>query len=258
MSAISVRVCLLSASALSLPFAGCAEPLEMEGVSTQHSHTADDDEGSVSIVHQERDDITAIRAYPTDAVLHPSVLNECLEIESLDGNRVRMDCTEATEALIAMRFPDAPGRLAHRLVIIAHSNDDGTYSPGSSGLPCRLTGLETASRAGALPFMDQIGFYFSGETRVARHFSSTDLDVVHTAMGRDNEARVVHRFYAALPCWAGTASSSHNATYQFKPYMDFVGNDGKVYRNWDAVAENYLLTGGAGATAFDRSGEVFP
>jgi hypothetical protein len=210
---------------------------------------------SATIIDQDRDDITVIRAAPSGVLVHPSLLGQCLEVEQLTSGLVRVDCTEAIDALVAQDVSDR-GILAHRFLVLAFKGEDGSLSPPSSGIPCQLTRIETASRSSAIDRAESIGFYFSGSSRPSRALSPLDMEPIGTATGRDGQPRTLHELYAALPCWQGTASSSQHATYEFKPFMIFTGSDGTRYRNWDGVPRNYLLTGGAGVTAFDRSSEV--
>ncbi len=204
-------------------------------------------------------DIRVLRAERT-SMMQPGPgfdFDACVEIgPSANPAWRRLDCTAAIEARIAAERGPGAGPLAHRFVVLATQDPEGGWITGSSDTPCRLTEIETVTRAGALAEASSFGFHVSGHSRLPRAIPKDALVAVGEAVDRHGEQVVRHRFFAAFPCWAGTGSSSHHATYEFKPYVDFLGSDGIVYRNWEPVSRNHLLTGGAGATGFDRTHDL--
>jgi hypothetical protein len=229
---------------LLLPAVGSADPCQDPTALSALSQEVED--------QNDVPDLVTIRAFRTNNQLHHStLLKECEILEDVGGvggtgNLVRVDCTKAADAVLKSSHGDDASPLAHKFVPLAWKNDDGELEPTSSGLPCNVTAVDVAIKKGAYANMKQMGFHFGGNARRQRLIAKNDLQIVEPDRKlKDGTEVLIARFYAALPCWAGTASSSYYAQYEFKPFVDFDGVDGKIYRNWEVRPKNHVLTGGA-------------
>jgi hypothetical protein len=104
-------------------------------------------------------------------------------------------------------------------------------------------------------FASRVGFYKDREINTV---IKTDLLKIAEVTMKDGSIGEVHKFIGTAFCWQGTASSSTQATYSFKPFVEFNGQNGEVFRNWDTSTENYNLgrVNGNWVKSFDRSSEL--
>ena len=187
----------------------------------------------VSIVNQDRDDVTVVRAITAPLALDTST---CASIDAAS-----LDCTSA----LAQAF-NAPS--FHEVVVAANTNVSG----------CALLRVTTASKNTGLVNGSGIGFYsaqVSGGNQAAensgRFIPKGQLKVVGTATLLSGAPATLHDFVGVTNC---PAAGSEPPGRIFKPYMQFEGAaEGKIHRNWD-LASNYRI--GATITQFDRSADV--
>ena len=189
---------------------------------------------SAHVIDQDRDDVQLVRA----SVDGPA---------SLDIARCRatsaatLDCTDELQ-----RVSGAP------------SLEKLTASPGYAFKGCQLLRVTTAAKKTALPGAVGIGFYAADVTTaqisadLGRLVSRDQLKPVGNASLKSGEPAVLHEFAGVVNCELAPETI---ATKQLKPYMDFSGGPPPtMYRNWDAMAGNYALSGQA--PQVDRSSEV--
>jgi hypothetical protein len=186
-----------------------------------------------TVVNQDRDDVTVIRAATTPLVLDTS---KCTPTDLSS-----IDCTDALA-----QVAQAPS--FHRVVL--------GVSSGISG--CALVRVTTASKDTGLTNSSGIGFWSTlaaGGNQAAEnsgHFvAKSQLKAVGTATLLNGAAATLHEFVGIANCAVG---SSDSLSRLFKPYMQFEGAaDGKIYRNWD-LGSNYRI--GRDVAQFDRSADV--
>ena len=185
------------------------------------------------IVHQDRDDVTVVRAQTSPLML------DIAACTSIDG--VSVDCTDALA-----QAAGAPS--LHRVVVRANSTLAG----------CVLIRVVTASKDAALATTQGIGFWSSqaADGNLAaedsgRFVPKALLRTAGTGTLRAGGAATLHEFAGVANCQAGPGVALERL---FKPYMQFGGGgDGRTFRNWD-LASNYRIS--ATITSFDRTGEV--
>jgi hypothetical protein len=185
------------------------------------------------IVHQNRDDVTVVRAQTAPLMLGP---NQCTPI---DG--VSVDCTQAVA-----QAGGAPS--LHRAVFGASQTVAG----------CLLLRVTTASKNAGLANSTGIGFWSAqaaGANQAAedsgRFVPVSQLKAVGAATLIGGALATLHEFVGVANCPAGGGVVLSRL---FKPYMQFEGApDGRTFRNWD-LADNYRIT--PAITSFDRSADV--
>jgi hypothetical protein len=187
----------------------------------------------VSIVNQDRDDVTVVRALTTPLALDTSTCSP------LDG--VSIDCTEAlAQASNAPSF--------HKVLLAANTNVAG----------CALLRVTTASKDTGLVNSSGIGFWSASVTNgnitaedSGRFIPKVQLKSSGSATLLNGAPATLHDFVGVTNCQGGGPELPGRL---FKPYMQFEGAaDGKIFRNWD-LASNYLIN--STVTQFDRSGDV--
>ena len=183
------------------------------------------------IVNQDRDDVTLVRATTEPLNLD---LSACMPLE---GGAA--DCTQALE--------EAGGAPAFHALMIQPAE-----APS-----CSLVRVTVASKNGGLANTQGIGFWStlatSGDQAAGnsgRFLAKGVLQHVGLATLANGGAATLHEFVGAANCTAGAAGSTSRL---FKPYMQFLGQDGTVFRNWD-TGPNYRI--GPGAPSIDRSAQV--
>jgi hypothetical protein len=186
-----------------------------------------------TIVNQDSDDITVVRAATTDLTLDAT---KCAPVDAST-----IDCTAALSA--------AAGAPAfHRAILASHIDLS----------LCSLLRVTTVSKDSALANTSGIGFYSStvSEGNQAAEDSGVfvaknQLHASGPATLRNGDAATLQDFVGITNCKsAGSAPPGR----VFKPYMQFTGIGGlKIYHNWDR-ADNYLID--SAVTKFDRSAEV--
>jgi hypothetical protein len=185
------------------------------------------------IVHQDRDDVTVVRAQTSPLMLTTAACT------SIDG--VSVDCTDAVA-----QTAGAPS--LHRVAVRANSTLAG----------CVLLKVVTASKDAALATSEGIGFWSSqaADGNLAaedsgRFVPKAQLRAVGAGTLRGGGTATLHEFAGVANCQAGAGVAFERL---FKPYMQFGGGgDGRTFRNWD-LASNYRIS--ATITSFDRSGDV--
>jgi hypothetical protein len=185
------------------------------------------------VVDQAREDVQLVRAVVGGGV-------------TLDRSRCRpgdaqsMDCTD--------ELGRAAGAPSLERVLVPASYDF---------VGCRVVRITVATNKAALPAALGIGFYAATATggqlsaNQGRRVPTDSLKRTGDAVLKNGQAAVLHEFAALADCAVGGATPQR----LLKPYMEFVGGTPPViFRNWDPVADNYAV--GGGAPPLDRGGEV--
>jgi outer membrane protein assembly factor BamB len=185
-----------------------------------------------TVVNQDRDDVTVVRATTTPLVLDTS---QCNPIDAAS-----IDCTDVLAATFG-----APS--FHQVVLAANRNLSG----------CALLRITTAVKNTGLQNSSGLGFWSSesvGGNQAAedqgRFIPKALLKAVGTAMLKNGAPATLHEFVGVVNC---PVSGSQEAARLFKPYVEFKGTDGRFYHNWD-LASNYLVS--RAVAQFDRSSDV--
>ncbi|MGH8720129.1 MAG: hypothetical protein ACREV0_14500, partial [Burkholderiales bacterium] len=183
------------------------------------------------IVNQDRDDVTVVRASTAPLMLGRS---QCTPIDAAS-----VDCTAPLEAAT-----QAPA--FHRVVLAA----------GGGNGPCLLRVI-TASRSAGVANSTGIGFWSARVTggnqtpeNSGRFVTKAQLKTAGQATLRNGAPATLHEFVGVANCPGAGADTPSRL---FKPYMQFVGADGKIFLNWD-LAANYRI--GPDVPQFDRSADV--
>jgi hypothetical protein len=186
------------------------------------------------VVNQSRDDVQLVRAAMEALPVLDTARCRQAEADSLD-------CTDELKRVV-----NAPS-LARLMV-----------PSGYTFAGCQLARITTAAKTAALPTALGIGFYAADTTAGqfsadhGRRSSSTELKVIGDAVLKSGQAAVLHEFAAVVNC---DLAAGTKAGMRFKPYIDFVGGPPRtIYRNWDPVADNYIL--GGEIRQLDRRAEV--
>jgi outer membrane protein assembly factor BamB len=185
-----------------------------------------------AVTNQDSDDVTVVRAETSQVPLDRS---QCVPI---DGTS--LDCTHALAATA-----NAPS--LHQVVMPA----------GQGGSGCTMLRVTVASKNAGLANATGIGFWSSPENNgnvvpddTGRFVAKGQLKAVGNAKLRGNVQATLHEFVGIASCAAG---GSGEVARLFKPYMEFEGDPGRVFHNWDR-ASNYRIS--PSAPRFDRSGDV--
>jgi hypothetical protein len=188
------------------------------------------------IVNQPSPDITVLKADANQAVNGYGGLGYALE-RCISDDAFTKDCTDQHEFIF-----QTPALHSIRV--------------SSSYYSCRLLDVVTATRKDAFLTAGEIGFYYSsGIGSGIRIVPKNKMVLIGEVQLKNGETALLHRFTGLANCWQGTASSSWRARYTFKPFLGFQDSSGsKIYRNWDSVAENYLIS--PYVQSFDRSQEL--
>lgn len=122
---------------------------------------------------------------------------------------------------------------------------------------CVLVRVTVASKDAGLNAASGVGFWAANAAGGNQAAGNTGLFVgkarlktVGTGTLLNGSGATLHEFAGVVNCATGDGES---LSLLFKPYMEFLGADGKRYRNWDMGA-NYRLA--ADVTEFDRRGDV--
>lgn len=232
--------------------------LALMAVSTASAHAA--------TIDQESGDTTVLKAFNTGVAIGvgsgalPIDLSLCYKVEGSETYGY-FECARAMEKAIAASHPEIVGPIIGRSIVAAErSSNDQEWQVNQYF--CRLLEIQTVTRNAALQSAEGIGFSYDGSIS----FSALDrLVAIGTATLRNGESATIHRFQAPAFCWRGSATSSSRATYDFKPFLQFKAVNGDVFRNWDAVPQNYAVgrvgfngttSNGSWIEGFDRSAEV--
>ncbi|MBI1356569.1 MAG: hypothetical protein GC160_19685 [Acidobacteria bacterium] len=183
------------------------------------------------VVHQDSDDIAVVRAVTEPLALDAS------QCAAMDGASV--DCTDA--------LAEAAGAPPFHQVLLPVSG-----APG-----CRLVRVTAAGKNAGVNNSSGVGFWSSQSIAgnlaaedQGRFTAKSQLKAVGTGTLLDGSPATLYEFVGVTGCSAGDAGAFSRL---FKPYMQFDGADGVVYRNWDR-AQNFTI--GPDVPQFDRSGDV--
>jgi outer membrane protein assembly factor BamB len=184
------------------------------------------------VVNQDRDDVTVVRATTAPLVLDTSI---CQPTDTASIN-----CTAAL--VQSTRAPSL-----HEVVFDADQDLSG----------CALLRVTTASKNSGLVNSLGIGFWSAqaaagnqagGDS--GRFVSRDQLKEVGRTTLKNGAPAVLHEFVGVANC---PVSGGGEFSRLFKPYMDFLSGDGRIFRNWD-LASNYRIS--PTVTQFDRSADV--
>jgi hypothetical protein len=185
-----------------------------------------------TVVNQDRDDVTVLRASTSPLTLDTG---QCVAMDTTS-----LDCTDA----LAQATQTPP---LHR-VVLATNRDPAT---------CSLLRVTTAAKEGGLANSVGIGFWSSQATvgnlaaeNAGRFTPKGDLKQVGTATLKSGAPATLQDFVGVVNCDSG---AGQGASRLFKPYMDFEGADGRLFRNWD-LAANHVIS--PAVTQFDRGADV--
>jgi hypothetical protein len=190
-------------------------------------------EEHLTIVNQESDDITVVRAVTAPLTLDTT---KCTTIDSST-----VDCTAAlSEASGAPAF--------HRAFL--PSNIDASS--------CSLVRVTTVSKDAALANESGVGFYSSTVAEGNQAAEDSGLFVAKSQLKTSGSATLRNGAPATLQDFVGISNCEKAGSTPpgrvFKPYMQFKPAAGqKIYNNWDRQ-NNYLIDNTT--THFDRSTEV--
>jgi outer membrane protein assembly factor BamB len=183
-------------------------------------------------VNQDRDDVTVLKA---ETELLTLQTNQCQPIDTAS-----VDCTAAISQAVG-----APA--LHRIVLAANQPVTG----------CALVRVTTVSKTAAAANSKGIGFWSAAAAagnqapeNSGLFITPAKLKVVGTATLKNGAPATLHEFIGVSNCPLGANDSMSRL---FKPYMQFEGDDGTVFRNWD-LAENYRIS--RNILKFDRSKTV--
>ena len=186
-----------------------------------------------TVVNQDRDDITVVRATTTPLTLDT---RQCAPIDLAS-----MDCTAALS-----QATEAP--TLHHIVLAANADVSG----------CALLRVTTAAKRTGLDNATGIGFWSSeaaGGNLAAgdagRFIPKADLKATGAATLKNGAPVILHEFVGVANC---PVSGTLEVSRLFKPYMEFLGGaDGKAFHNWD-LASNYRIS--RTVSQFDRGANV--
>ncbi len=224
-----------------------------------------------TVVNQRSSNITVLRTFPTGiniafrgqlswnaVVLDPDLC----QIPNNNGSNfeeetVSVDCTDALNKALREQMPQLAAPIAGRFIVPATTEPDHSTEPATEHIvvknfSCALQEIQTASRESALYSATGIGFFFADTLTT---IPSTELLSPSPAVSQSGEKLAIHRFVTATFCTSGTRSAALRATYSFRPYMEFTGNGQVIYRTWDAVSGDYVISESS-VRAFDRSSQV--
>ena len=184
------------------------------------------------VVNQDRDDVTVVRAMTQPLILDTS------ECEPIDAASI--DCTAALAA-------DATAPSFHRVVLDADQDASG----------CALLRVTTASKDTGLANSLGIGFWSAVAAEgnqaagdAGRFVPRGQLKAVGVATLKNGAPAILHEFVGVANC---TVTGPGEMSRLFKPYMQFAGGEGTIFRNWD-LASNYRIS--RTVLQFDRSADV--
>ena len=209
------------------------------GVGGCASESADPAVANDDLVSQGSSDLTVLKAEALDPINGNGspgfVESDCKPVASAPGDQ-RIDCTAPMEK----RF-GAPA-LHDILVPLPQSL-----------FFCRVMRVTTVTKKAAFDNATGAGFYYRGYGGNGRFVPKGNLKSVGEVTLKNGDAAVLHEFVGLANCFLGSASSSMQARYDFKPFVRFV-TPSETYDNWDLAKDNYVLT--TRNDRFDRSAEL--
>lgn len=213
---------------------------------------------NAAVIDQRSGDITVLKVFNTGRAIGAQGiqldLSQCQTLGN-EAGYLRLDCTSVAEQEIANAYPEIASPFAKSVVVYASHNRDGSVT---SSFYCRILEIQTLSRRDAFMNADSVGFYFDGGIK---HVSRDKMNKIGEATRKNGETADVHRFLGTAFCWQGSMSSSSNASYAFKPFMQFGSYGGDTFRVWDSVDSNYVVGrvggySGPWVEGFDRTAEL--
>lgn len=223
------------------------------------------------VVNQSSANITVLRTFPTGvAVAFPGQLawnavvvnpNNCsVEVNAeipIQEEYIVLDCTLELQNAVKKQMPQITAPIAGKFLVpaaleIVNDGDNSSTRFSVKDYSCSLQELQTASREASLPKSLGIGFFF-GDT--IRTVLNADLAVTARARSRTGETLLIHRFLSPAFCWNGSTSSTMRSNYAFRPFIEYVDSNGTVFRTWDNVNSDYVISEGS-ARSFDRSASI--
>jgi hypothetical protein len=224
-----------------------------------------------SVVNQSGTNITVLRTFPTGVniaflgqlswnavILDPFLCeNESTSDSPFAEEAVTLDCTQALQKALLEQMPHLAAPIAGQFLVpasneLVHSVESTSSATIVKNFACSLQEIQTASRESALASATNVGFYFAGtQSSVPKE----SLNLVSRALSRSGENLAIHRFVAPAFCQEGPRSTSMRATYAFRPFIDFISPENIIYRSWDNVSYDYIISEGS-VRAFDRSAQV--
>jgi hypothetical protein len=227
--------------------------------------------GKSETINQSSTNITVLRTFPTGvAIAFPGQLawnavlvnpDNC-SVETnpeipIQEEYVVLDCTIELQNAIKSQMPQIAAPIAGKFLVPAAleilngiENSSTRFSVRDYG--CSLQEMQTASREAALPRSSGIGFFFGHTIRTV---ATEDLTINARARSRTGETLLIHRFLAPAFCWNGSTSSTMHSNYAFRPYLEYIDANGDVFRTWDNVNSDYIISEGS-ARSFDRSSAI--
>jgi hypothetical protein len=225
----------------------------------------------VRVVNEAGSNVSVLRTFPTGVniafkgqlswnavVVDPQ---QCSLSSSNDSpfaeENLVLDCTNALQEALNDQMPHLTAPIAGQFLVpasmdLVHSNESTNTNIVVRNFSCSLQEVQTASRENALQNASGIGFFFA-ETQATATLNS--LKLVSRAIGRTGDTLAIHRFVAPAFCTGGSRLNALRTTYSFRPYMEFHGTDETIYRSWDNVSSDYVISEGS-VRAFDRSAQI--
>ncbi len=223
------------------------------------------------VINESSSNITVLRTFPTGVsiafkgqlswnavVIDPQKchLSTVTDSDFAEENIV-LNCTTALQNALSEQMPQLAAPVAGQFLVpasmdLVHANESTNTNIVVKSFSCSLQELQTASRENAINSSTGVGFFF---TDTQETVPLNALKLVSKAIGRSGDPLAIHRFVAPAFCTDGSRLDALRTTYSFRPYMEFTGNDGTLYRSWDNVSSDYVISEGS-VRAFDRSSQV--
>lgn len=178
-------------------------------------------------------------------------LGECHPVAN-EGEQLVLDCSEALVRVVARDKPEIAAPMLGAFVVRATRSASGELFSTNR---CEILSLESLVAATAFNAARGLGFYFSGVTRTVYR---DELVEVGRGVRMDGVPVIRHRFFAAAFCVADpdrVRPQERDFRYEFKPYLEYMKDSGRLLRLWEDRRSNYVLSL-AGQTAFDRTGDL--
>jgi hypothetical protein len=210
------------------------------------------------IVNQVSSDITILKAFNTNVPLgsYGNELNfQNCEVSNQNGNFADLDCTNEIKNIVANKAPNVVAPLIETLKFGSAFLNSNTQTYEVSQYFCKVLEIHTISKKGIADNSTGIGFFKDGQfVKVPK----SELVKIGEATLKDGNIGEIHKFIGTGFCWRGSASSSSNASYSFKPFVEFAGDNNVAYRNWDVAQNNYIVgrVNGNWVESFDRTQEL--
>lgn len=195
-------------------------------------------QATMQIIDQDKKDITVVRARILDIKLGNLIqIENCIEISRYDFGYEKVfefDCRDELESKLGCKSLLDPFR------IYAREKEGGEIKIDEPQFSTPLVEIETLVEK--VIFNNSYKLGFSTHVGVIS-FLSKELDSINTIELSDDKIGLIHRF--VLPYEAqGEAYGRTIRRINFKPFIDFIGDDNFIYRNWDqSVDENgYIIS----------------